>query len=125
MRYRRATVKDEPKIRSIYKQQEDSFDLPISASEVAGVAVDDDDTIVGFIMVRRIAETILVLDLERNKRDRISALQECFKGALFESRIAGIDQIHAFVQDPKFAELLKKHFSFQTCIGEALIYKGK
>lgn len=125
MKYKPAQIHDVPEIRRIYKQQEDKFDLPYADAEVAGVAVDDDDKIVGFIMIRRIAETILVLDLERSKKHRIQALQELFAGALLESRIADIDQIHAFVQDPKFSKLLKKHFGFETCIGEALIYGGE
>lgn len=119
--YRPATTSDIPEIERIYKQQEDSFDLPLSAAEVAGVALDHNNKMVGFIMVRRIAETILILDLERSKRDRILALQECFAGALFESRLAGFEQIHAFVQDVGFSELLKKHFGFKPCVGEAVV----
>lgn len=119
MRYRPATNKDIPEIERVYKHHD--FALPISASEVAGVALDDNDKVVGFIMVRRIAETILILDLERSQRDRIQALKACFEGALFESRLAGFDQIHAFVQDVGFSELLKKHFGFRPCVGEAIV----
>lgn len=121
MKYRPAAHQDVDSINRIYEQHKESFDLPISSSEVAGVAYDDNDEIVGFIMVRRIFETILILDLERSKKDRIEALKECFKGALFESRLAGIDQIHAFVQDVKFAELLKKYFGFRDCVGQAIV----
>jgi len=121
MRYRSITVRDLSEIRRIYKQQEDSFVLPISASEVAGVAVDANNKIVGFAMVRRIAETILVLDLERSRKARIEALKAIFEGAFLESRLAGYDQVHAFVQDPRFSKLLQKHFGFRPCKGEALV----
>lgn len=121
MNYRRALTSDLEDISRIYKQQSDKFDLPIPDSKVAGVAEDAEGKVIGFVMVRMIAETIMVLDLERNKRDRIEALKELFSGALFESCQLDIDQIHAFVQDPKLSELLKKHFGFKNCEGESLV----
>jgi len=114
--------KDEfEKLVELHKQLEHEFPFPdLNIVSSLWVAVEDDE-IVGFGILQPIFESILVLDKTKSKTSRITALAELEERAEYELSSQGITQFHAFVQDKKFFNLLKKRFGFKTTKGIALV----
>lgn len=115
IKFRRPWQGDQGQIERI-KERHD-FDLPNLANAAHGVAVDEKNRVVGYGIVKLMAEAILVLDLERSKKRRLSALEVLLKSAMMDCAEQQIPQLHVFVQDEQFAELLQNHFGFKRCVG--------
>lgn len=75
----------------------------------------------GAAFLRPIVESVMVLDPSTNKFEKIRATKELLEFGYWSTLKAGADQMHAFVQDLRFAEHLKKQHGFKTCKGEALV----
>jgi hypothetical protein len=87
------------------------------------VVVDDDDRIVALGFLRQFIETTFLPDLTERPRVIVKALemlQEFAENKLVEYNA---DRMHAFVTDPKFKELLMKHFNYKISNGDALFFK--
>lgn len=128
VRFRQLKSKDSRQIDIIYrKYHQEDFYIPKldSFTLSAGVVVDDKDDVVAFGMVRLIPEVIMVMDLGRSKRTKVTALRELMSVAIMDTVRAGLDSLHAFVQDNGFSHLLKKHYGFRSCTGEAIITEVK
>jgi hypothetical protein len=83
------------------------------------VVTNDNDKVIAFGAIYPLIEAVMILDLDCSMRDKAEVLKQ-----LIWEAIRGVsgkaDGIHAFIQDPEYAKLLKKHFGFKTCKGEAL-----
>jgi len=112
---------DAEKINEIFTQHHaGSFSVPpLERGVISGVTTNDASEITGFGIVTLLAEAILVMDLNCSARERKETIEKLIWLAI--QGVSGkMDGIHAFVQDPRFAAVLKKHFGFRTCKGEAL-----
>lgn len=83
--------------------------------------IDDRGRFQGAAFLRSIVESVMVLDPETNKFEKVRATDKLLEFGYKATRHAGADQMHAFVQDLRFAEHLKKRHGFNTCKGEALV----
>lgn len=83
--------------------------------------VDDRGRFQGAAFLRHLVESVMVLDPNTNKFEKIRATDKLLDFGYLSARHAGADQMHAFVQDLRFAEHLKKRHGFKTCKGEALV----
>lgn len=59
--------------------------------------------------VRTIAESVIVTDLSATRQIRKEALLLILKEAIKTCNIHNYDQLHAFVQDPKWEKVLRKY----------------
>lgn len=75
----------------------------------------------GFLEV--FAEALLILDQTKTNKDKVTALKDLLDKMVEISKSRGLPAIYVFVNDPSFGALLKKHFNFEPCIGEALVLK--
>jgi len=115
-------LRDLVRINEIYrKYHQDSFGLPSLDRSVTGGVAKLDDKIVAFGMVTTLIESILVLDLGESTRVKIEAIKVLMDRAIADSQEQGFGWMHMFVQDPHFAQILKKHYKAQVCSGEALV----
>ena len=114
-------LKDEhiEQIREINDRQE-KFDLN-KAFVASGVVVDESDRVVAFGGIKPIYEVVFIVDLDRSKRDRIEAIRQLLPFGKSRSAQKGVEHWHVFVSEPEFIEVLKKHFGFKKCEGDALI----
>src|SRR5262245_55203603 len=69
---------------------------------LAAYLVEDSEGIIAVGGVRSIAEAVTVSNKDRDPRARIHALYQLLDALSNVSRGVGFDQLHAFVQDPKW-----------------------
>jgi pantoate kinase len=55
---------------------------------------------------------MLILDLDASKREKIETIKLLMAEAFRGIRVAGLEDIYAFIKDPEFAQLIEKHFCF-------------
>lgn len=120
MKFRYLTPFDIPKLESILSKCHD-FPLPdYNDFIITGVIEDDEGEIIAAGILCKIYEVILVLDIERRKRDCFNAIVELLKEGIKSSLTLGIPGWHAFVKEAEFIDVLQKNFGFTRCKGEAL-----
>jgi hypothetical protein len=99
-----------------------SFELPSRKNLIVEAKVTSNGRIIGYGQVRHVAEPILILDLDARPREKIEALQLLFTEACRGVEKAGLSKLFCFIRDPKFADLMVKHFGLErTDPGEMLI----
>jgi len=81
---------------------------------------DRDDTIITAGGIRSIAECILVTDKSKSVRTRRQGLYQVLDASRYFSSRSGFNQLHAFVQEPSWKEVLTK-VGFRSCKGDALV----
>lgn len=102
-----------------FKYHRDDYDLPRPDNLIGIKVAKENDETVGFGLVKTFHEAVLILDPTTSIKNRAIAVRELFRVAKRE--MAGRD-LYAFVRDnPKYEELLMRHFGFQRVKGNALI----
>ena len=82
---------------------------------------EDEKGLIGSIVVNRTAELVAIFNNDRSKRDLVMTMNQ-ISGILYrELAPQGYKDIHTFIADPKFADILVKHFEFTNCKGRALV----
>lgn len=84
------------------------------------VVPNDKDNPITIGIARVILELVSLTDLSAPVVDRKDALITSLMITRLTAYRNGFDQIHAFVQDPKWADIMKKKSGFSPCNGEAL-----
>lgn len=84
------------------------------------VVIDDNDDIIVGGGVRSLAEAIIMTDMSKSTRDRRKALYHVFQASLFTANQSGYNQLHAFVQNARWARCLKK-IGFRNTVGQPLV----
>jgi hypothetical protein len=120
--FRKLQVTHLPGIDRIWRMfHKGGFGIPNRNHLVTQGVVEKDGTVVAYGMVKQFAEAILVLDLDESTKAKVEAIRILMEVAIMDSTKQGVEQLHVFVQDPAFAEILKKHFGFVPCTGQALV----
>lgn len=117
LRIRDVNKEDWPAIFELAKKKD--FQFPSLSSIFTMYVVESEaGEIVSFGCTVMQLESILVTN--GNKKDTVESLKLLLDKAEPSAKRLGIDQIHAFVWNDSFTEILKSHFNFKTCKGEAL-----
>lgn len=87
---------------------------------VALVARNDTGEPVAFAFVKTFAEVVLIPDRTKPKSEIGRALVEVYKKGTELCAQAGVEELHAFAEDPEFADILRDHLKFEDTPGEAL-----
>jgi hypothetical protein len=123
MAIRNITLNDIPKLIEIHDKfykHEFSFPNFFDNFRYTLVITDDgSDKIITACGARPILEMIAITDKSFPATQRISALTKVLQASEFIVSKLGFDQIHAFVQDNNWEEILKK-VGFSECKGKAL-----
>ncbi len=123
MRIRSLQLEDLSEIEDIHKRFfADEFPIPNFTDKFFGsfVITDDNDGILVAGGVRPITECVIVTDKSRNHSLLGKALLEAIQVSGFISRRHGFIELHAFVQDEKFAKHLVKH-EFRQTVGKSFV----
>lgn len=118
MNIRELRIQDLEDIQKIHeKYYESEFSLPdFFGNFLCGFVVEENGEIITAGGVKRIAELIFVTDKSKTHRQRRTAL---YKGLEISSYLAGrngFDQLHAFIQDEKWLEVMESR-GFSRCKG--------
>ncbi len=121
MELRRPKLHELPKLREIHAPFEDQFKFPDLALLSTIYVVVEYDQIIGFGTMQSILEVTVVLDQSRPAYDRMAALVVLDKQSELEAKEQGYNQIHAFIQDKKFANLMKNKFGYKKTKGKSFV----
>ena len=80
-------------------------------------------TQLGSVIVTNTAEVSIVL-ADRSIRDKIRALRQIEEVTYRDLISKGFRDAHIFVMDPKYAEIMVKHFGFEYVEGQALVRRA-
>ncbi len=111
--------KDYDEIVRLYLR-DPSYDLTFGG--LAERIVKKEEKLLGYGIVKRFAEAVLVLDKDKTQREKVGTLISLLKAAIRECQIARIDDLHVFSTDPQFSKLLINQFGFQRVKGDALVF---
>ena len=107
--------------KSFYAQE---FGLPpIDHQTLYHTVIEDKDKVVGFGQIRTTAESIMVINQAMTMREKIEVVRLILEKQLEGMIVKEITECHAFAQNPKFAEILIKHFGYVKTIGESVVLK--
>ena len=122
MEFRYDGPRDLKEIDRIWRQSYSTeFGLPDVSNKVISGVVDSEEGIRGFGIVKLFAEGIIILEQNQSTRDKREALYQLVEAQYFGCSKFGIQQVHAFVKDEKFAKILQKHFGYETVKEKCLV----
>lgn len=84
-------------------------------------AFEDESGLIGVITVNRTVELTAIFNDNRSVRDLYDAMSQMPDLLYNELAPQGYRDIHAFIKDDKFADILVKHFKFEDVVGRALV----
>lgn len=124
MRIRGTCTRDLEIINDIWrKYHSDSFGLPdINNNAIThAVVTNGNDEVMGFGVVKVLAEAIMILELEESKEHRLEGLQLLMDEAIRACREAKISQLHVFVKDENLSRLLQRKYAFIPVKDQTLV----
>ena len=68
---------------------------------------------ISYGIIKNFAEALILIDLDRSKKDKINALSETIKVGESVARDNKISQLHVFVKDQSLANTLVKHYGYR------------
>ena len=128
MQFRYTKKTDLESIDRIWKEHYNtSFGLPNLENVIIHGVVEDEDkgSITGFGLVKIFAEGILILHKSLSARQKVDTLRELMTAQRLGIDRANIGQVHAFIQDPTFEYLLKKHYGYKDTVGKCIVMETK
>jgi hypothetical protein len=103
------------------KHYSEEFTFPnFSDHFLNAFVVEDNDRIITGGGVRLIAESILITNKDIGKLTRRDALIMTLQASQFFCKKNGFNQLHAFVQDEKWQDILEQ-YDFRPTVGNALV----
>jgi len=120
---RAITKRDLTQISEIHsKFHESEFPLSDLNRFICSFAVVDDETdkVITAGGIRAISEMIIVTDKDVDIHQRRLALLQMLTAGVQTTRMAGYEQLHAFIQDDKWLRHLIK-YGFRPTVGKSLV----
>jgi hypothetical protein len=100
-------------ISDIWEQYHSTdYGLPDRSKAVIDAVVEHEGKVIGYGQVKLFAEAMLFLDKDAPQRPRILALKALMLEAFRGTESAGLNELYAFINDPKLLALIQKHFHF-------------
>jgi len=99
-----------------------SFEFPKFANLLDVLVVEKDDKILAWGYTEKMVEVVFVPDVDASKKDKVESLKLLVETSNGLTKERGIEQIHSFVVDERFASILKKHFGYRESTGQALYF---
>jgi len=100
----------------------DQFDLPNFLSDFLLVfsSINKDGQLVSIAGIRPILEIVAITDQTKSARDKYIAVYDLLRAGLFSAKNNHYDQLHAFIQDPHWKDVMLKR-GFKETKGQALV----
>lgn len=92
------------------------FKFPVPSMESCAIkktVVTEDGDFLGIGAIKLVGDIYLIFPDEVKKFVRTKAISLLFKEALRQSESLNIEEWHAFIDDDKWAEQIKKHYRFK------------
>lgn len=92
----------------------------INKPKLAQKTFEDEQGLIGSIIVTGTVELAAIFN-GRSKRDKIKTMKLIYDILYKILNPMGYHDLHTFIRDPEFAEILVKHFNFEPVVGQALV----
>jgi len=99
------------------------FGLPSLDKAIYAVVIEDKEKVVGFGQTRLTTESLMIIDQSLTLREKVEILKLIMEAQTIGMTKAGLNESHAFAQNPNFARILKKHFGYEPVLGETLVMR--
>lgn len=101
----------------------DEFGYPLNDKKVISKIASFDDNGVPVVVggLKIILEAVLLTDKLRTKREIHKAFHEVLTAFQAIGHNLSFDELHAFVQDENWEQVLKKHYNFRSTKGRGLL----
>ena len=97
------------------------LDFLLNKPKIIEKTIEDEDGLIGSVIVTGTVEVSIILNDKRPKRDKVKALRQLGDFLYRELVTKGYRDAHVFITDPKYADILVKHFGFERVVGQALV----
>jgi hypothetical protein len=93
----------------------DDFGVPnrLTPANLDDQVIEVDGAVVAYGQARLNCELKLILDLNQPLRIKVLCLQMFLIRAFDVCKVAGLEEVFAFIKDPEYSKLLNKHFGFE------------
>lgn len=88
------------------------FSLPDLTNSVTFAVVEHEGKVIAFGVVKVYAEAIMIIDQAKSNRIKSEAMKLLLDKAEKDCKKHKITQLHTFIKDESFADILIKHFNF-------------
>lgn len=117
----RIVSEDIEKIREIHENL--TFDWQEPCLHIGTIKCITDDKIIGAGFLRPTVEAVMILDPSARSKDKARALYYMMRQAIDDTKAINLNEIHAWVKEPEFVRVLKRHYCFEHPRGESLILR--
>lgn len=116
MKIRRYVPSDASVIDEIYQRSDRDFRLPDLKHCLELVVIENDEgQVIGLGAIQILPELVLVLDIDRPSKEKVTALKELVSTAELVASNYGFSEVYAFPDSKSYAGVLAKHFDFENC----------
>lgn len=118
---RRPKIDELEALRKLHEPFKDQFKFPDLNLISSIYVIISEDELIGFGAIQPIFEAIIVLDQSKSIDERVMALDMLESRAELELKTQGIKQLHVFVQNNKFGNMLTNRFGYKPIKGKGLV----
>ena len=93
-------------------QLESLWDVQLKGPKLVDRIVVDGEAVIAYGVLHSFTEGVQITDPSLSAFKRAKAMDMLLEFALVETQKRGLEQLHAFVKDPKWAASLEKHYGF-------------
>lgn len=116
-KYKESDLKEVERIWRTHYNGEFKLNLP----GLEAAIIEKEGIVTGFGFVNPIVEIIMLLDKSQGVMSNGKDFLQLMGTAKSVAKLWNFDQLHAFVQDSNFSDILKGHFGFKNTKGESLV----
>lgn len=98
-----------------------SFPFPDFKNMLDILVVEQDGEIVAWGYTKKYVEIVFIPKISLPKSTKVKSLKLLSEKSTELTRARGIDQVHSYVKDEKFAKLLVERFNYGVCTGTPLV----
>jgi hypothetical protein len=91
---------------------ENLWDVQLQGPKLADRIVVEGEAVIAYGVLHSFTEGVQITDLSLSAFKRAKAMDLLIESALIETNKLKLEQLHAFVKDPKWAASLEKHYGF-------------
>ena len=102
-------------------QLESLWDVQLQGPKLVDRIVVDGEAVIAYGVLHSFTEGVQITDPSLSAFKRAKAMDMLLEFALVETQKRGLEQLHAFVKDPKWAASLEKHYGFVKNLNSVLI----
>lgn len=107
---------DVEQIQAIYdKHHHGQFGVPNLHKVISSVVVEHNNKIIAYGALEKILEGMMILDLSLPNKIKLEALSHVIDSGRVAARLNNYERFYSFPRPESFAQLLVKHFEFESC----------